>query len=145
MVKTMQTMKRVDEIKAARQLRFFNARMAKHVGQKKSSTMNELMVHVDLISNPKVKAFIAKKKQEKFDAKRIRQTGGQRGLAAREARLAKGIHGKMNIDDDDADMVNVAESEDEQEPVKEKAKIKVKMTRRKSDAMKLTKKRISKS
>ena len=80
MVKTMQAMKRVDEIKAVRQERFFNARMAKAKGQKRSSTMNELMVHVDLISNPKVKEFIARKKQEKFDAKRIRQTGGERGL-----------------------------------------------------------------
>lgn len=141
MVKTMQAMKRVDEIKAARQERFFNARMDKAKGHKVASIKNELMVHVDLISNPKVKAYIAKKKQEKFDAKRIRQTGGARGLAAR---LARGIHGKMDIDEDDEDKVNVAESEDEQESVKEKSKIKVKVTRRKADANKITKKRISK-
>ena len=35
-------MKRVDEIKAARQERFFKARMEKAKGQKKSATINEL-------------------------------------------------------------------------------------------------------
>ena len=54
--------------------------MLKAKGQKRSSTENELMVHVDLISNPKVKALIARKKKEKEEAKRIRQTGGERGL-----------------------------------------------------------------
>ena len=44
------------------------------------------MQHVDMISNPKVKAFIARKKQEKLENVRFRQSGGQRGL---EARLAK--------------------------------------------------------
>ena len=42
MVKTMQAMKRVDEIKAARQERFFKARMDKAKGQKRSATENEL-------------------------------------------------------------------------------------------------------
>ena len=60
--------------------------MQKAKGQKRSSTENELMQHVDMISNPKVKAFIARKKQEKLENVRFRQSGGQRGL---EARLAK--------------------------------------------------------
>ena len=72
MVKTLQAMKRVDEIKAARQERFFNKRMDAAKGTKRFSAENELMTHVDSISNLKVKAFIARKKQEKFDAKRFR-------------------------------------------------------------------------
>ena len=52
MVKTLQAMKRVDQIKKARQERFFNARMDAHKGQKRQSMENELMTDVDLISNP---------------------------------------------------------------------------------------------
>ena len=39
-------------------------------GHKVLATKNELMQHVDLISNPKVKAYIAKKKQIRFEKKR---------------------------------------------------------------------------
>ena len=70
MVKTLQAMKKVDEIKKRRQERFFKKRMDAAKGQKKSSTENELMTHVDLISNPKVKAYIQKKKDAKLQAKR---------------------------------------------------------------------------
>ena len=97
MVKTMQAMKRVDEIKAARQERFFNKRMEKAKGQKRFATENELMVHVDMISNPKVKAFIARKKKDKAVAKLIRQTGGARGP---NASLATGIHKKLALDEE---------------------------------------------
>lgn len=62
MVKTMQAMKRVDEIKMARQERFFKARMDKAKGTKRTSAINEMIQGVDHISNPKVKAFILKKK-----------------------------------------------------------------------------------
>ena len=62
MVKTLQTMKRVDEIKKARQERFFKKRMDKAKGQKRQATENELMQSVDLITNPIVRAYIAKKK-----------------------------------------------------------------------------------
>ena len=115
MVKTMQAMKRVDEIKLARQERFFNARMKAAKGQKRSSTENELMSSVDLITNPKVKAYILKKKQQKEEAKRFRQSGGERGLAARKAR---GIHGKLDLEEEsdvDEDMMNDVASSDEEE------------------------------
>ena len=64
MVKTLQAMKRVDEIKKARQQRFYDKRMnaAKH--QQRRSAENELIKHIDLISDPKVKAYIQKKKEQ---------------------------------------------------------------------------------
>ena len=41
-------------------------------GQKRTSAINEMMQGVDLITNPKVKAYILKKKQEKFELQRFR-------------------------------------------------------------------------
>ena len=141
MVKTMQAMKRVDEIKAARQERFFQARMDKAKGQKKSSTENELMDGVDLISNPKVKAFILKKKLAKEEHKRFRQTGGERGLAARKAR---GIHGKLDIDSGDDEKMDVNSSEEEEEPVKETVKAVAKVKQTRNQTRKFAKKSIKK-
>eukprot|EP00352_Strombidinopsis_acuminata_P008534 CAMPEP_0176374452 /NCGR_PEP_ID=MMETSP0126-20121128/26767_1 /TAXON_ID=141414 ORGANISM="Strombidinopsis acuminatum, Strain SPMC142" /NCGR_SAMPLE_ID=MMETSP0126 /ASSEMBLY_ACC=CAM_ASM_000229 /LENGTH=75 /DNA_ID=CAMNT_0017735033 /DNA_START=288 /DNA_END=515 /DNA_ORIENTATION=+ len=62
-------MKKIDEIKRRRQQRFFERRMAKAAAKKKSDMENELMSHVDLINDPKVKQYIIKKKEAK--AKRI--------------------------------------------------------------------------
>ena len=141
MVKTMQAMKRVDEIKLARQERFFNARMKAAKGQKRSSTENELMSSVDLITNPKVKAYILKKKQQKEEAKRFRQSGGERGLAARKAR---GIHGKLDLEEEsdvDEDMMNDVASSDEEE---EEQKVQVKAIAKVKAPKKLTGKKISK-
>ena len=42
-------------------------------GQKRSSTENELMTHVDNISDPIVRAYIQKKKEIKLKAKREKQ------------------------------------------------------------------------
>ena len=58
-------MKRVDEIKSARQLRHFNARMDAHKGKKKLDLENELIKHVDLIEDEGVKAYIREKKEAK--------------------------------------------------------------------------------
>ena len=134
MVKTMQAMKRVDEIKKARQERFFNARMAAAKGQKRSSAENELMTGIDLISNPKVKAYIIKKKKAKEDAKRFRQSGGERGATAR---TAKGIHAKIDLESDSEMQESASEQEEEKQAVKQVATIKRK-------APKLTKKKIGK-
>lgn len=65
MVKTIQAMKKIDDIKARRQQRFFNRRMAKAEAKKKQDVENELLTHSDLIPNPKVKKYIEKKKEEK--------------------------------------------------------------------------------
>jgi len=131
MVKTLQAMKRVDEIKAARQERFFNARMEKAKGTKRSSVVNELMQHVDMISNPKTKTLIARKKKEKAEAKLYRQTGGERG---RLNRKAQGIHLKLDLEDEDDEndemQQNVASSEDEAEPVAVKAPVLVQNKKR---------------
>ena len=68
---------------------------------------------MDLITNPKVKSYILKKKKAKEELKRFRQSGGERGAAARKAR---GIHSKLDIEEsDDEDMVDVASSEEEEE------------------------------
>ena len=140
MVKTMQAMKRVDEIKLARQERFFNARMNAAKGQKRSSTENELMSSVDLITNPKVRAYILKKKQQKEENKRFRQSGGERGLAARKAR---GIHGKLDLEEEsdvDEDVMNDVASSDEEE----EQKVQVKAIAKVKAPKKLTGKKISK-
>ena len=65
MVKTIQAMKKIDEIKARRQQRFFDRRMAKAVAKKKTDVENELMKHSDLISDSKIKSYIEKKKEVK--------------------------------------------------------------------------------
>ena len=72
MVETMQAMKRIDEIKKARQQRFFDRRMAKAAAKKRADVENELMTHVDIISDPKVREYIKEKKEAKLAAKRER-------------------------------------------------------------------------
>lgn len=73
MVKTIQAMKTIDEIKVRRQQRLFNRRMAKAHAKKKEATINELMTHADLISDPRVKSYIEKRKQQKLEAKRAKE------------------------------------------------------------------------
>ena len=75
--------------------------------------------------------------------KRFRQTGGERGLAARRA---QGIHGKLDLDEEsdelnDEQMVDVASSSEEEEKVAVKAVAKVV---RRPAAKKITKKAIMK-
>lgn len=65
MVKTIQAMKKVDEIKTRRQQRFFDRRMAKSEAKKKLDVENELIKHSDLITDKKVKSYIEKKKEDK--------------------------------------------------------------------------------
>ena len=64
MVKTIQAMKRVDQIKRAREQRFYEKRMKASKHLEKKSTQNELIKHIDLIKDPKVKGFIAKRREE---------------------------------------------------------------------------------
>ena len=96
-----------------------------------------------MISDPKVKAYIAKKRQAKEELKRFRQTGGERGLAARKA---QGIHGKLDLDEEsdelnDEQMVDVASSSEEEEVA---VKAVAKVVRRSAAAKKITKKVIMK-
>jgi len=72
MVQTLQAMKRIDEIKKTRQQRFFDRRMAKAAAKKRADLENELMTHVDIISDPKIKEFIKEKKTIKLAEKRAR-------------------------------------------------------------------------
>ena len=99
------------------------------------------MQSVDLITDPKVRAYIAKKKKAKEELKRFRQTGGERGLAARRA---KGIHGKLDLDEqsDDDEMVDVASSQSEEEKEEVAQKVLAKVGRKKP--AKLAKKAIKK-
>lgn len=73
MVKTIQAMKKIDEIKIRRQERLFKRRMAKAQAKKKEATINELMTHSDLISDPRVKSYIEKRKQQKLEAKQAKE------------------------------------------------------------------------
>lgn len=97
MVKTIQAMKKIDEIKTRRQQRFFDRRMAKAEAKKKKDVETELMTHSDLITDKKVKSYIEKKKEQKR----------QQLMAKYEKENAKkqGVMGK------DIDMLD---SEDEQ-------------------------------
>ncbi|CDW73289.1 60s ribosomal protein l24 [Stylonychia lemnae] len=65
MVKTIQAMKKIDEIKTKRQERFFARRMAKAEAKKKQDVENELLTHSGLISDSKIKSYIERKKEEK--------------------------------------------------------------------------------
>ena len=66
MVKTIQGMKRIDEIRTIRQQRMFDKRMDAHKDKKRSDIENELMKHIGLIEDPKMKAYIMKKKAQKI-------------------------------------------------------------------------------
>jgi len=120
----MQAMKRVDEIKKARQQRFFDRRMAKAAAKKRMDIENELMTHVDSISDPKIKEFIREKKTEKLAAKRLRQENSgprKEGVWAKDAKME--------------------ESSEEEVVV---AKTLVQKIKAKKEAVKLTKKAIKK-
>ena len=66
MVKTIQGMKRIDEIKSVRQQRMFDKRMDAHKDKKRADIENELMKHIGLIEDPAMKAYIMKKKAQKI-------------------------------------------------------------------------------
>jgi large subunit ribosomal protein L24e len=76
MVKTVQAMKKIDEIKSARQQRHFNRRAAVSNAINKKNAIQELGVHAGLVEDPVIKQFVLKKKAERDEAKRIRQSGG---------------------------------------------------------------------
>jgi hypothetical protein len=111
-------MKRVDEIKKTRQQRFFDRRMAKASAKKRMDMENELMTHVDMISDPKIKEFIKEKKFVK--------------LAERRARQDKSGPKKTGVWAKDEEM----DSDSEEEVVKETLKAKIKA---KTSAAKKTK------
>ena len=72
MVKTMQAMKRVSEIKTARMERLFKKRMDAHKHIKRQQMEIELAKHIDLIDDDRIKQFIAKKKEERKVVKEAR-------------------------------------------------------------------------
>ena len=111
MVKTIQAMKRVDEIKRTRMQRHFDKRMDLHKTKKRQDIENELMKHIGLIEDPTIKAYIEKKKEAKRAAKEERITRNNK----------PGIRGKMAIVQDDIEMES--ESEEEEKPVKALAKV----------------------
>ena len=51
-------MKKIDEIKTARQERLFKKRMDAHKAKKRLDMVNELIKHEGLIEDPKVKEYI---------------------------------------------------------------------------------------
>ena len=69
MVKTIDSMRKIDEIKKRRQQRFFDRRMAKAHAKKKKDVINELCNHADLIGDDKVKSYIMKAKAKKMAVK----------------------------------------------------------------------------
>jgi len=64
--------------------------MAKAAAKKRADVENELMTHVDIISDPKVREFIKEKKAIKLAAKRERQerSGPKKvGIWAKDAKM----------------------------------------------------------
>ena len=102
-------MKRVDEIKTARQNRMFDRRMEAHKGKKRKDLENELMKHLDLIEDPAIKEYIIKKKTEKAEIRKAR------------TEKRSGVHNKMAMAMD-SDLEMESDSEEE-EPVKQVAKV----------------------
>ena len=120
MVQTLQAMKRIDEIKKTRQQRFFDRRMAKAAAKKRADLENELMTHVDIISDPKIKEFIQEKKTIKLAEKRARQE--------RSGPKKQGVWAK------DQDMESSSEEEKVAAPIM--AKIKAKTSAAKTKVIK---------
>ena len=110
MVKTIQAMKRVDEIKSARQQRMFDKRMDEHKVKKRADIENELMKHTGLIEDPKMKEYILKKKEQKRKTKQDRIDRNNK----------PGIRGKMENTKDD---IQMEEDSEEEAPVKAVAKV----------------------
>ena len=84
MVKTIQAMKKIDEIKTRRQQRFFERRMAKAKAKKRTDIENELLRHADLISDTKVKAFIMKKREKQLEVRQEKYAKEARYSAMRK-------------------------------------------------------------
>ena len=104
-------MKRVDEIKGIRQERMFKQRMDAHKGLKRRQMEIELMKHVDLIEDPKIKEFIM--------AKRVIRVHAKEQNAIKNSKKT-GIRAKLAIDHE----MEVEDSEEEK-PVAQKALAKV--------------------
>ena len=85
MVKTVQAMKRIDEIKKTRQMRLFNRRKAKADAKNRQDMIAELGVHADLIDDPRIKQFAKERKSKRDEAKRLRQSGVHSKAAAVES------------------------------------------------------------
>ena len=113
MVQTLRAMKRVDEIKGARQERMFKQRMEAHKGLKRRQMEIELMKHVDLIEDPKIKEFIMAKKKIRQHAKEQNAIKNSKKTGIR-AKMA--IDHEMEIEDSD---------ENEKQVVQQKALAKV--------------------
>ena len=67
MIKTIQAMKRIEEIKTARQARFWEKRMAASKHVKIKMVERELEKHVDLIDDETIKSKVLEKIQAKHD------------------------------------------------------------------------------
>ena len=65
MVQTLQAMKRVQEIKKAREERMYTKRMEAHKNIKRRNLEIELAKHADLIEDQNVKQYVLKKKMER--------------------------------------------------------------------------------
>ena len=106
MVKTIQAMKKIDEIKTRRQQRFFERRMAKAKAKKRTDIENELLRHADLISDTKVKAFIMKKREKQLELRQEKYAKEAKYSAMRK------------------DMEMLVEESEEDEDIKALAKVK---------------------
>ena len=103
-------MKRIDEIKGTRQQRLFDKRIEAHKAKKRSDIENELMKHLGLIEDPKIKEYIIKKSLQKKQIKEDRITRHNKPL---------GVRANMAIKED----IEMEESEEEVVPVKAVAKV----------------------
>ena len=91
----------------------FDRRMEAHKGKKRKDLENELMKHIDLIEDPAMKEYIAKKQTQKAEIRKAR------------SEKRSGVHNKMAMA-----MESDLEMEDEsEEEVKEVVKVSARSTR----------------
>ena len=105
MVDTVQAMKRIDQIKVARQARHFKARMDAHKSKKKLDLENELLKHADLIEDPNVKSYIMEKKAAK-QQKQIDENTIKRGSIFKKMKAMQVDEDGMQVDDDSEELAN---------------------------------------
>ena len=82
--------------------RHFDRRMEAHKRIKRVHLENELIKHVDLIDDPKVKAFVLKKKEIKQKAKEEKQNkNSSRGIAGKKSMMVDSEDEAMEIESEE--------------------------------------------
>ncbi len=114
-------MKKIDEIKARRQQRFFERRMAKAKAKKRQDVENELLKHADLIGDAKVKAFIMKKREQKLKERQDRYEKEATAAAKKQGVMGKDVDMLMeDSEEESVEEVKVVQTVKKTKAIKKK-------------------------